>query len=226
MPSRKPSNIVYLSGGTVPQFREDYDVQDPGAERQYYDQLAAFRRAWCCGRSLSIGDSFDVAFPGVVKPEGGRKLPSPSWKSEAHLSVVCTADVRTRVSNEIRGTLVLKIFQLEPFSLALSPKQLAGCENYAYDELKGLQGTVIPYYYGKHMLAMKNGEVARVLVFEPIYGISLEVWIDSYPEHSDADESRMTFLTLCCMDHYEDLVEWAQLKGFLGCDLVYPGVSI
>ncbi|SJL18894.1 uncharacterized protein ARMOST_22496 [Armillaria ostoyae] len=117
-------------------------------------------------------------------------------------------------------------FQLEPFSLALSPKQLAGCENYAYNELKGLQGTVIPYYYGMHMLAMKNGEVACVLVFEHIYGISLEGSINSYPEHSDADKPRMTFLMLCCMDHYEDLIEWAQVKGSLGCDLVYPGVSI
>ncbi len=173
---------------------------------------------------------------------------------------------------------------------------------------------------------MKNGEVARVLIFEHSHVISLEGWIDSFLEHSDADEPRiklpfygimlgqdnamvcimsfqilyhnkntvlqtklalhgiteitergilhgdvsvqnmliapdaddktyvvfidfarcnidlterklneldhdqrkdvMTFLTLCYMDHYEDLVEWAQVKSSLGCDLVYPGVSI
>ncbi|PBK62054.1 hypothetical protein ARMSODRAFT_1062118 [Armillaria solidipes] len=166
----------------------------------------------------------------------------------------------------------------------------------------------MPYYYDKHKLPMKNGEVARVLVFEHIHGISLEGWIDSFPEHNDADEPRndlpfydtllsqtkaltklalqgiteinkrgilhgdisvqnmlitstadntthvvfidfarcninltecklkelghdepkdvMTLLTLCCIDHYEDLVEWAEVKGSLGGDLVYPGVSI
>ncbi len=173
---------------------------------------------------------------------------------------------------------------------------------------------------------MKNGKVARVLVFEHVNSISLEGLIESFPEHSDTDESRinlpfydimlgqakavvyimsfqifyphrntalqtklalhgiteinkrgilygdisvqnmlitptadnpthvvfidfvrcnsnlterklkelghdepkdvMTFLTLCCIDHYEDLVEWAEVKGSLGCDLVYPGVSI
>ncbi len=171
MPSRTPSNIVYLSGGTVPQFWEDCDVQDPGAERQYYNQLAVFRRAWHCGRSLSIGDPFDVAFPAVVEPEGGREISSsapnggdyklvitevlqPFIESEARWSLVCTADVRTRISNEIGGTVALKIFQASllplesrsPFSLALSPKQLAGCENYAYTELKDLQVTAILDY--------------------------------------------------------------------------------
>ncbi|PBK62040.1 hypothetical protein ARMSODRAFT_1025170 [Armillaria solidipes] len=213
MPPRKTSGIVYLSGGTVPQFGEDYDVQDPVAERQYYDQLAPFRRAWHCGRSLSIGDSFDVTLPTITKPEGGREIPSFAHNGGNYKLVITKASL-------------LPLDSRSPPSLALFPKQLAGCENYTYNELKVLQGTVIAYYYGKHMLAMKNGEVARVLVFEPVYGISLEGWIDSYPEHSDADEPRMTFLTLCCMDHYEDLVEWAQLKGSLGCDLVYPGVSI
>ncbi len=46
------------------------------AERQYYDQLAVFRRAWHCGEYLSIGDSFDVALPAATKPEGGRELRS------------------------------------------------------------------------------------------------------------------------------------------------------
>ncbi len=102
MPSRRPSNIVYLPAGTVPQFGEDCDVQDPGAERQYYDQLTAFRRAWHCGRSLSIGDSFDVTLSAVAKPHGGREIPSfahnggnyklvmtkvlqPFMESEAHI---------------------------------------------------------------------------------------------------------------------------------------------
>ncbi|KAK0432944.1 hypothetical protein EV421DRAFT_1998471 [Armillaria borealis] len=278
------------------------------------DQLAAFRQAWHCGRSLSIGDSFDVALPAVAKPEGMRELPSfaynsgdyelvitnvlqPVMESEAHWSLVCTADAS-----------LLPLESRSPPSLALSQKQLAGCENYAYNELKDLQGTVIPYYYGKHKLAMKNGEVARVLVLEHIHGISVEGWIDSFPEHNDAYEPRngfpfydtmlsqakavtklalhgitkinkrgilhgdislqnmlitptadtpmhvvfldfarcniklterklkelghnerkdvMTFLTLCCMDHYEDLVDWAEVKGSLGGNLVYPGVFI
>ncbi len=38
---------------------------------------------------------------------------------------------------------------------------------------------------------MQHGEVAHLLVFEHIYGISLEGSIDSYPEHSDADETRI-----------------------------------
>ncbi len=38
---------------------------------------------------------------------------------------------------------------------------------------------------------MKNGEVARVLVFEHIHGLSLEGRMDSFPEHSDAEEPRI-----------------------------------
>ncbi len=38
---------------------------------------------------------------------------------------------------------------------------------------------------------MKNGEVARVLIFEHSHSISLEGWIDSFPEHSDVDEPRI-----------------------------------
>ncbi|KAK0226848.1 hypothetical protein EDD85DRAFT_958623 [Armillaria nabsnona] len=121
-------------------------------------------------------------------------------KSEAHWSLFCTVDVKTRVSNDIQGAAALKIFQasLLPFesrsspslSLALSLKQLAGCENDAYDKLSDLQGTVSAYYYGNHKLATQHGEVAHVLVFAHIVGISLEGWIDSYPEHSDTDEPR------------------------------------
>ncbi len=173
---------------------------------------------------------------------------------------------------------------------------------------------------------MKNGEVARVLVFEHVNSISLEGLIESFQEHSDTDEPRinlpfcdimlgqakavvcimsfqilyphkntvlqtklalngiseinkrgilhgdisvqnmlitptadnptqvvfidfvrcnsnlterklkelghdepknvMTFLTLCCTDYYEDLVEWAEVRGSLGSDLIYPRVSI
>ncbi len=38
---------------------------------------------------------------------------------------------------------------------------------------------------------MTNGKVARVLIFEHSHSISLEGWIDSFPEHSDADEPRI-----------------------------------
>ncbi len=38
---------------------------------------------------------------------------------------------------------------------------------------------------------MKNGKVARVLVFEHVNSISLEGLIESFPEHSDTDESRI-----------------------------------
>ncbi len=74
MTSRKSSDIVYILCGTVPQFGEYYYVQDPVAERQCYDRLAAFRRG--TGRSLSIAYSFDMTLLTVDKPEGRRKLPS------------------------------------------------------------------------------------------------------------------------------------------------------
>ncbi len=38
---------------------------------------------------------------------------------------------------------------------------------------------------------MKNGKVARVLVFEHVNSISLEGLIESFPEHSDTDEPRI-----------------------------------
>ncbi len=153
------------------------DVQDPVAERQYYDQLATFRWAWHSGTSLSVVDSFDVTLPAVAKPNGGCELPSfahnggdyklvitevlqPFMESGAHWSFFCTADVKIRVSNDIQRAAALKIFQasLLPLesrtppspSLALSRKELAGCENDAYDELRDLQGTVITYHDGKH----------------------------------------------------------------------------
>ncbi len=42
----------------------------------------------------------------------------------------------------------------------------------------------------------------------------------------DEPKDVMNFLTLCRTDYYEDLVEWAEVRGSLGGDLVYPGVSI
>ncbi|PBK85909.1 hypothetical protein ARMGADRAFT_1086944 [Armillaria gallica] len=42
----------------------------------------------------------------------------------------------------------------------------------------------------------------------------------------DEPKDVMAFLTLCCMDHYKDLVKWAQVNTSLGSDLVYPEVSI
>ncbi|KAK0190191.1 hypothetical protein F5146DRAFT_1139776 [Armillaria mellea] len=36
----------------------------------------------------------------------------------------------------------------------------------------------------------------------------------------------MSLLGFCCEGHHEDLVKWAQAKGSLGGDFVYPGVSI
>ncbi|SJL15301.1 uncharacterized protein ARMOST_18794 [Armillaria ostoyae] len=177
--TNKSSDIVFLSDRTVTYFGENYDVKDPVAELEYYDQLVGFRRVWHCDRSLSVGESFDVTLPTLAKPEGGHELPPFSHnggdymlvvtkvlqhflKSEAHWSLVCTADVRTQASDKTCGTVVLKIFQIlplpvisrAPFSVALASKKLAGCEDYAYSELKDLQGTALLYYYGKHKFCL------------------------------------------------------------------------
>ncbi|KAK0433079.1 hypothetical protein EV421DRAFT_1910376 [Armillaria borealis] len=196
MSSNKPSDIVYLSGRTVHHIGEDYDVKDPIAEREYYDQLAAFCRARHCGRSLSIGDSFDVTLPTLAKPEGGRKLPPFS-----HIGgIICSPSPRrhnTRFRRDLQHncfedlpTSLLLVVSRTLFSAALSSKQLASCEDCAYSKLKDLQGTVLSYFYGKHKLPMKNMEMARVLILEYIHGPSLEEWNDSFPEHSAAEYPR------------------------------------
>ncbi|KAK0442491.1 uncharacterized protein EV420DRAFT_1727161 [Desarmillaria tabescens] len=211
MPSNTSSDIVHLSHGAVPHFGEDYDVHDPVAERQYNDQLTAFRQAWHRGRSLSVGDSFDVTLTPIAKPEGGCDLPlfahneviicssSPiSFSLSWNLRLIGLLSAPQIFKHEFPTSVILKIFQgsllpvesRTPFTPVVSPKQLAGCENYAYNELKDLQGAVIPYYYGKHKLAMKNGEVVRVLVLEHIHGLSLEEWFESFPEHHDVEDSR------------------------------------
>ncbi|KAF9006237.1 hypothetical protein BDZ89DRAFT_575314 [Hymenopellis radicata] len=121
------------------------------------------------------------AYNPVLDPEEEE----PQW------SQVWSAEVFDDQNNTL-GVAVLKIFQpsLLPYpepNAAESglptnfkyPHWLANTEHVLYRDERGLaslQGIIVPYYYGKTEVLMPSGEVAIVLIFEPIPGKTLGAW--------------------------------------------------
>ncbi|KAF9026637.1 hypothetical protein BDZ89DRAFT_1161193 [Hymenopellis radicata] len=67
--------------------------------------------------------------------------------------------------------------------LNLSPLEDLAQEYRMYEDMKELQGSVIPYCLGLHEIKMRNGEMACALILEHVEGEALDHWVDG---HSNA----------------------------------------
>ncbi|KAI0056454.1 hypothetical protein BV25DRAFT_1832228 [Artomyces pyxidatus] len=143
--------------------------------------------------------------PGHVYPPGARPLPSfarepasrrlvldtPLQTGMRYSSQVWIARVESSDNVEEADTarVVLKFIQPSMFYIPSTddviaewrvmytpPKILALREDYLYQEVKAIQGSAVPYYFGIHEVIMPNGEAAYMLVTEYIEGITLHGW--------------------------------------------------
>ncbi|PBK80353.1 hypothetical protein ARMGADRAFT_1092253 [Armillaria gallica] len=95
------------------------------------------------------------------------------------------------------------------------PTELAETENIVYTTLEALQGSEIPYYYGKHKFGMPNGESTHVILLEYIEGTMPVQLEDKYPSHASPQYKPAP------KDSYTEWLEIA--KELMSHFIFYPG---
>ncbi|SJL15057.1 uncharacterized protein ARMOST_18539 [Armillaria ostoyae] len=176
----------------------DVDLYDRDALRAYYEEL----NTYCQSNFAPIhrdlvnlpapfavnGGSYNLDIAYAIRP----------FRHEKQLSQVWVADVFSSAKpTRSLGKVILKIVQpsLIPlpnldseFDEYLRPWEVSMSEDEAYKELKSLQGSTVPYYYGMHTVIMPNEEDADVLIMEYVEGKSLEDWLSERPEHTNPED--------------------------------------
>ncbi|KAK0449032.1 uncharacterized protein EV420DRAFT_788263 [Desarmillaria tabescens] len=184
----------------------EIDLVDQDTLRTYYEELVE-RREKAFRNPLREGCSFPIDFDPHPPGSGDSPRPLPlfavnggsyrviltyaivPYRHDKQLSQIWIADVISPEDpTQSLGKVVLKIVQPSLLPLPdieyhyeiydyLRPWVVSTSEEKAYGELKSLEGTTIPYFYGLYPVMMPNGEDSDVLVMEYIEGKSLKDWL-------------------------------------------------
>ncbi|KAK0467079.1 uncharacterized protein EV420DRAFT_1636110 [Desarmillaria tabescens] len=187
------------------------------ALKAYYELLVERRRA-AAENPLRIGWTFVVELPPHPAATNDRCRPLPPYvhnggtfklilaeaphpfQHDKQYSQVWVADVHTLgLCKRKLGRVIMKIIQPSFIRLPdpdwclevqdyVRPWTLWRTEDEAYKELKPLERSTVPYYFGKQRVTMPAGEDAEVLFMEYVEGKTLQQWKKGRPAHEKPED--------------------------------------
>ncbi|KAK0442499.1 uncharacterized protein EV420DRAFT_1578291 [Desarmillaria tabescens] len=201
--SASPPYTIDWYDGYLPMFPLEFDSSDRDKVLEHCDMLKRLRRQAYLN-PVHPGLPFEAVFPARQASHSPDHRPLPPFvlKGGRFRLVLWVADVKEIEGSESLGRVVLKLFQDSLMPLPelfnngaiqyMSPRELAGVEDLVYNALEGIQGTVIPYYYGKYKFLMLNGKSTRAIILEYIEGTTLADIHEKYNPHGPLESEVLT----------------------------------
>ncbi|SJL11204.1 uncharacterized protein ARMOST_14607 [Armillaria ostoyae] len=193
------------------------DLNNVTALKAYYKLLVGRRRA-AAGNPLHKGWTFVVELPPHPAIVNNHCRPLPPYahnggtyklvlvdaplpfQHDKQYSQVWVADVHALdFQKEKLGRVIMKIIQPSLICLPdpdwhlevqdyVRPWTLWRTEDEAYQELQSLEGSTVPFYFGKQAVTMPAGEDAEVLFMEYVEGKTLEQWKEDRLAHKKPED--------------------------------------